>query len=377
MKILQILPALGQGGVERGTIEIAAALSRAGIPNGVVSSGGVMVNDLEKMGVAHYTLPVQSKNPFVVYRNAKAISKIVKENGYTLMHVRSRAPAWSVYKASKKTRVPMLATYHGIYGTSPRWLKIPYNRVMLKGVKVIAVSDWVRRHIMDVYGVEDSFIELIHRGADLNKFKYGSVSDEEVKLFKEKYSIPSGMPVITLPGRLTSLKGQDILLKALKVMRNKNVCCVFAGSDQGRVEYSAYLHSLAKELPEETKCVFIDNVREMPSLYVASDVVVSANSSKPESFGRTIPEAQAMGTITVATRHGGACETIEDGVTGFLVTPGSVDELARKIDDVLEMSFEDREEMSKKSVESVKRNFSTQKMCESTIELYKRLHEGK
>ena len=139
MKILQILPALGQGGVERGTIEIAAALTKAGIENAVVSSGGAMVPQLEKLGVKHYTLQVQSKNPFTVWMNGGRLAKIVREGGYTLMHVRSRAPAWSVLRASRLTGVPYLATYHGLYGTKPAWIKKTYNRVMLKGVRVVAV----------------------------------------------------------------------------------------------------------------------------------------------------------------------------------------------------------------------------------------------
>ena len=148
MKILQILPALGQGGVERGTLEIAAALSRAGIENAVVSSGGAMVPQLEKTGARHFTMQVQSKNPIRIIANAFAIASLAKKGGYTLMHVRSRAPAWSVYFASKISRIPYIATYHGLYGTSPRLFKIPYNRVMLKGVKTIAVSDCVREHIL-------------------------------------------------------------------------------------------------------------------------------------------------------------------------------------------------------------------------------------
>ena len=166
MKILQVLPALEQGGVERGTIEIARALTEEGIANGVVSSGGRMVQELEKLGVPHHCLPVGSKNPFAILRNAAAIAKIATENGYTLMHVRSRAPAWSVRRASKLCGIPWIATFHGVYGTSPRFLKIPYNRVMLGGLKTICVSDYVKKHVLETYHPDPSKLIRIHRGAD-------------------------------------------------------------------------------------------------------------------------------------------------------------------------------------------------------------------
>ena len=124
MKILQVLPALEQGGVERGTIEIATALSVAGVPSAVASAGGRLVRELESLGVEHFTLPLASKNPFVVRRNAIRLAKIAKEGGFTLMHVRSRAPAWSVRTASRLSDVPFISTWHGLYGTRPRWLKI-------------------------------------------------------------------------------------------------------------------------------------------------------------------------------------------------------------------------------------------------------------
>lgn len=375
MKILQILPALGQGGVERGTIEIAQALTAAGIPSGVVSAGGPMTHALEKLGVRHYTLPTNSKNPFVLAKNAGAIAKIAATEGYTLMHVRSRAPAWSVKWASRECGVPWMATFHGVYGLSPRCLKLPYNRVMLQGVRTIAVSDYVRRHILENYEVDSTKVVRIHRGADVNVFRPDAVSAEDALAKKTKqYHFAPDIPVITLPGRLTRWKGQEVFLEAVRLMRHKRVGLLFLGSDQGRVDYSDRLREMASSLPNETQVVFRDHSREIERVYALSEIVVNASTAQPEAFGRTIPEAQAMGCLVLGTAHGGACETIEDGVTGFLVPPGDAVAMARRLDEMLDMSTEAKAKMREAAIASVRNNFSVAKMCERTLELYRSLH---
>ena len=375
MKILQILPALGQGGVERGTIEIAQALTAAGIPSGVVSAGGPMTHALEKLGVRHYTLPTNSKNPFVLAKNAGAIAKIAATEGYTLMHVRSRAPAWSVKWASRECGVPWMATFHGVYGLSPRCLKLPYNRVLLQGVRTIAVSDYVRRHILENYEVDSTKVVRIHRGADVNVFRPDAVSVEDALAKKTKqYHFAPDIPVITLPGRLTRWKGQEVFLEAVRLMRHKRVGLLFLGSDQGRVDYSDRLREMASGLPNETQVVFRDHSREIERVYALSEIVVNASTAQPEAFGRTIPEAQAMGCLVLGTAHGGACETIEDGVTGFLVPPGDAVAMARRLDEMLDMSTEAKAKMREAAIASVRNNFSVAKMCERTLELYRSLH---
>ena len=373
MKILQVLPALEQGGVERGTVEIAAALSRAGIENAVVSSGGAMVRQLEEAGVRHFTMKVQSKNPLRIVANAFAIASLAKKGGYTLMHVRSRAPAWSVYFASKISRIPYIATYHGLYGTSPRLFKIPYNRVMLKGVKTIAVSDCVREHILENYKVDPSKVVRIHRGADTAKFHPGAVEPSDAAAFRESLGFSEGMRIVTLPGRLTYWKGQRDLLSAAAMMSHRDLGILFVGSDQGRSDYSAGLKDMASRLPEGMKVVFLEHTDDMPLVYAASDIVVSASSAQPEAFGRVIPEAQAMGRLVVGTAHGGACETISDGETGFLVPPGDPRALAAKLDHVLDMPGLEAAAVREAAAKSARENFSTAKMCERTIRLYREL----
>ncbi|MBR7180724.1 MAG: glycosyltransferase family 4 protein [Kiritimatiellae bacterium] len=370
MKILQVLPALGQGGVERGTLEIAAALSAAGIENAVVSSGGAMTEALLKTGARHYTMDAATKNPFKIVANAFRIASLVKREGFSLIHVRSRAPAWSVMLASRMSGVPYIATYHGLYGTSPRFLKIPYNRVMLKGVRTIAVSDCVKRHIIENYGIDPDRIVRIHRGADTTVFNGSAPHADELR---KTLGFPDGMKVITLPGRLTYLKGQKDLIAAAGMMKTRPIGLLFVGSDQGRTDYSKSLREMAARLPPEIKTVFLERSDDMPSVYGMSDVVVSATGAKPESFGRVIPEAQAMGRIVVGTAHGGSCETIDDGKTGFLVPPRDPASLAAKLDEVLAMPAEKVREMRRAAAKSVRERFSTAKMCEETIALYRRI----
>ncbi len=376
MKILQVLPALGQGGVERGTIEIARALSEAGIPNAVASAGGRLERALDEMDVEHVKLPLDRKNPFTLRRCARALADYCSEEGVTLMHVRSRAPAWAVKWASKRCGVKWIATFHGVYGTEPRLFKIPYNRVMLQGERTIAISEYVRNHILETYkGVDPEKLVLIHRGANTDAFRPDAVT-REVWMSKKtgQYGFEADRPVITLPGRLTRWKGQEVFLEALSMMRNHRFGVLILGSDQGRTEYSDRLRTMAGKLPDETRVVFRDHTSQMPLVYALSDIVVNASSAQPEAFGRTIPEAQATGRLVLATAHGGACETVKDGETGFLVPPGDAKAMAAKLDEMLEMSEERKEKVRAAAVESVRANFSTAKMCEKTLALYSELH---
>lgn len=379
MKILQVLPALGQGGVERGTIEIASALTAAGIPNAVASAGGRLVQALDECGSEHLLLPIDKKNPFTLRKCAKKLAEYCEKEGVTLMHVRSRAPAWAVKWASEMCGVKWIATYHGVYGTSPRLFKIPYNRIMLKGERTIAVSDYVRRHILENYsGVDPEKIVRIYRGAATDVFRPDAVPKEDAEAKKTKqYGFEADRPVITIPGRLTRLKGQEVFLEALSMMRNRRFGVLVLGSDQGRVEYSDQLRTIAGKLSDETRVVFRDHTSQMQVVYALSDIVVNA-STQPESFGRTITEAQASGCLVLATAHGGACETVKDGETGFLVPPGDAKAMAAKLDEMLEMSEEAKARMRAAAVESVRSNFSTARMCEETLALYRELHgEGK
>lgn len=371
--ILQILPRLETGGVERGTTEIAAAIKAAGWNSVVVSGGGRLARDLERGGTEHITLPVYSKNPVVMRKNADRLAEIIKEKNVDIVHARSRAPAWSAKWACEKTGVPFLTTFHGAYNIGPFKIKKKYNRVMTAGVLTIAVSNFIKQHILDNYeGIEADKIRVIHRGADIERFDVAKVSQERLIALSKKWRLPEDLPVIMLPGRLTRWKGQLVMLDALAQMRHKNIRCLFVGSDQGRKRYRRELERKAKKLGLDSVVQFVDQCNEMDVAYMLSDVVVSA-STDPEAFGRVIPEAQAMGRLVIGPDHGGATETIKDGETGFLFKHGDAKDLAEKLDAVLDMSAEEKQKTTQKAVQSVRGEFSKDAMCEKTINLYREI----
>ena len=373
MKILQVLPALEQGGVEWDAVELALALKAQGIENGVASAGGGLVPRIESAGVSHHELPFAAKNPLAIVANARRLARLVKEGGYDLVHVRSRAPAWSVKIAARRTGFPWLATYHGIYGTKPEWFKLRYNRVMLAGLKTVCVSDYVKNHVETTYHPPAGQLVTIHDGADTSRFRPDAVTPEAAATYRASLGFDADAPLVVMVGRLTRWKGQHLLLKAAAKSRHERLGVLFVGSDQGRVEYSNELRALAARLPSAKKVVFLESCDSMPLVYAAGDVAVNASSGQPEAFGRVIPEAQAMGTIVVGTAHGGACETIEDGRTGFLVPPGDVDALAARLDAVLDMSAEARAAMTAAAIRSVTESFSVETTCRKTIALYREI----
>ncbi len=370
--IVQVLPALNQGGVERGTIEIAEALQKEGIRNYVVSSGGKMVEELKRIGVEHITLPVKTKNPFKMWLNSYRLAKIFKEKEVGLVHVRSRAPAWSVKWACRRMRIPFVATFHGLYGMKPESLKKPYNRVMTQGKLVIAVSSFIHQHLMKEYNIADQHIRLIPRGADINKFDMGKVTKAQLEDFVKEYGIPTDKPIITLAGRLSRIKGHSVVLDAIKQMKNQNVTVLFVGGNP-KGDYEQELKEKIAGLPKETTLkMFAVSGDKMPLVYALTDIYVQP-TLVPESFGRSIAEAQAMGRIVIAANHGGACELIVNGRTGFLTPVGDSQKMAAMLDTVLALSDEEKNEIGQKATESVRTNFSIQKMCDRTVAVYKEI----
>ena len=370
--VVQVLPALNQGGVERGTIEIAEALQKAGIRNYVISAGGKMVAELTRLGVSHSTLPVNTKNPISMLINSFRLEKIFKDLGVSLVHVRSRAPAWSVKWAANRMKIPFIATFHGRYGLKPEVFKKPYNRVMTKGRLVIAVSAFIQNHLMKEYGVPDQKIRLIPRGADINKFNMSSISVGMLQDFAKEYDIPTDKPIVTLVGRLSRIKGHDVVLEALQQMKQKEVTVLFVGGNP-KAGYDTELKQKIAALSEETSVkIFAVPGDKMPLVYALSDVCIQP-TLVPESFGRGIAEAQAMGRVVIASNHGGACELISNNRTGFLTPVGDSRILASVLDSVLAMSPSERQAIGMAAQTSVKENFSIQKMCDRTIALYKEI----
>ncbi|MBO6825545.1 MAG: glycosyltransferase family 4 protein [Sneathiella sp.] len=366
--ILQILPALDGGGVERGTIEMAAAIKAVGWNPIVVSNGGKMVYELDRIGATHLTLPVHAKKPWTMYRNTKRLSHIIREYGVDLVHARSRAPAWSAYGAAKATGVPYVTTFHAAY-TRGGFLKNWYNGIMARGERVIAISDFIKNHITDHYQVDPSKVVTIPRGVDCQKFNPGAVSAERIIKMATDWALPDGVPVVMLPGRLTRLKGHVELIKALAQMPDKNFVALFVGAGQGREAYREEITNLVRANGLEGKVQIKDYCSDMAAALMLADVVVSA-SNVPEGFGRISVEAQAMGRPVIATAHGGSLETVLNGETGWLVPVGDIAAMSEALNAALHMGGEARERVAVNARNHVTNNFTVAKMCDSTLAVY-------
>lgn len=366
--ILQILPALETGGVERGTIEVSEAIVNKGWKSIVVSNGGAMVRHLDRMDAKHISLAVHTKNPFKIFFNSKKLAKILKENQVDIVHARSRAPAWSAYLACKKTKTPFITTFHGTYNFS-NFLKKKYNAIMTKGQATIAISKFISNHIQSFYKSKKETIHIIHRGVDIDLFNIENVTENRLAWLVEKWNIPEEKHIIILPGRLTKWKGQEVFIKAISKLKNDNIFCIIVGSDQGRHHYRSTLDRLIQKHNLENKISIVDNCNDMPAAYKLASIVVST-STDPEAFGRVVAEAQAMEKPVIGPDHGGACEIITQDKTGWLTKPGCSDSLAEALTKVLNLPVEKQNEIGKKSRENIEQNFTKDLMCAKTLHLY-------
>lgn len=374
--ILQVLPAMGAGGgVERGTVEIAGAITAQGGRALVASNGGVSVHELKRVGAEHIELPMHSKNPLVMYANIRRLADLIKAEDVDIVHARSRAPAWSAYFAAKRVGVPFMTTFHGTYATG-NGLKRRYNSVMAKGERVIAISRFIGGHLHKNYGAPANKIRIIHRGVNLDRFDPAKVTAERVTVLASDWRLEDGLPVVMLPGRLTRWKGQTMFIKAIAKLDRRDIRCLLVGGDQGRVEYRQELENLVNHHGLGEIVRIVDHCDDMPAAYMLSDVVVSA-STDPEAFGRILIEAQAQGRPVVASDHGGARETVIEGETGWLFPPGDVDALAATLDKVLSLDLEARTALAEKAIANVRKNFSKQAMCNKTLDVYREILQQK
>lgn len=369
--ILQIVPSLKSGGVERGTVEIASALHKSGFSALVVSGGGPMAVQLYQAGARHFTLPLESKNPFVIWQNSKHLANLIQKHNVDIVHARSRAPAWSAYLAAKKTGRPFVTTFHGVYNFKSR-LKQYYNAIMTKGDRVIAVSEFTASHIRQNYAIDAEKLVVIPRGADMGYFDPENISSQRIVQVAKMLALPENRPVILLPGRLTRWKGHSFLLEALRALKKGSFYCLFIGDDKGHAEYRNELMERIREYGLQEDVIIKGNISDMPAAYKLADIVVSA-SLEPEAFGRVSIEAQAMGKSLIATNIGGSCETVIHEKTGWLVEPGNVEALTAALKDAMSCSEDKKQAMAVYSREHIKNNFSLDLMCTKTLELYREL----
>jgi glycosyltransferase involved in cell wall biosynthesis len=367
--VLQVLPALGGGGVERGTVEITSIIARLGGLPLVASAGGRLAPAVERAGGRNLILGLDSKNPWRIWRNAAALERLIRAHQVDIVHARSRAPAWSALLAARRTGAHFVTTYHGSYNENLPG-KRRYNAVMAMGERVIAVSQFIAGLIAERHGTDPARIRVIHRGVDPAMFDPARVGpDRQVRLLRA-WRVQDGQTTLVLPGRLTRWKGQAVLIEALARMRHQGAVAVLVGADQGRARYAAELAALAERLGVGDRLRIVGDCEDMPAALSLSDVVVNA-STDPEAFGRVVIEAQAMARPVVATDHGGAVETVAHGETGWRVPPGDADALATALDHALGLSQEERAALGARARASVLASYTVEAMQMKTIEVYR------
>jgi glycosyltransferase involved in cell wall biosynthesis len=368
--VLQVLPSLVSGGVERGTVELAEALTAAGWQAYVASAGGPMEGLVTRAGGRHIKLPLAAKNPLALRRNARALVEIIRANRIDIVHARSRAPAWSAWWAARATRRRFVTTFHNAYPAELP-LKHRYNSVMARGERVIAISRFVGEHAAKEYSVGPDRLRIVPRGVDLVQFDPDRVTGDRVARLAEQLRVPDDARVVMLPGRLTRWKGGLDFIEAIARLGRRDLCCVFLGAEQRRgfrreLEQSIRRHRLGGLFR------ILEDCRDMPAAYQLADAVVSA-STDPEGFGRVIVEAQAMGRAVVATDHGGARETIAPGITGWLVPPRDPAALAAAIAEALALDPDAHAALTRRARAHVAAEYSRELMCERTIAVYEEL----
>ena len=378
IKVLQVIPKLGYGGTESGCYDLAHYLTENNCASYIVTSGGELLKYIDKKKVKVIRLPVHSKNPILMFFNSIILVFIILICNISIVHARSRAPAWSCLLATKITRRKFVTTFHGTYNFTNS-LKKYYNSIMLKSDLIIAGSNFIFSHINENYSeylnLNKKFL-VIFRGINTEYFNPSKIHQTDQKKLISKWNINKEKPLILLPGRLTSWKGQEMFIEAIRLVKEKlsekSFCAVILGSDQGRNVYKKKLLRLVEQYRLIDYIKFFDKCELMPLAYQISDIVVST-SIEPEAFGRVSVEAQSMEKPIIASNIGGSKETIIDDKTGFLFEAQKPEELSKKIIHVLNLDESTLKFIGIEGRKNVIKKFNIEKMCFSTYSEYKKI----
>ncbi len=383
LKVLQVIPKLGYGGAETGCYDLAHYLHEQNVKSYIVTSGGPLLKFIDKKKVKLIRLPVQSKNPILIFLNSIILIIIILFSGINIVHARSRAPAWACLIACKITRRKFVTTFHGTYNFSNSIKKF-YNSVMVKSDLIIAGSNFIFSHINENYSNylnKNQKLLTIFRGINLDYFDPTKIKSEDESKLMNEWKIDKTLSfyqkkIILFPGRLTSWKGHEMFIESLNIFKQKNpeklFHAIILGSDQGRKIYKKKIQRLVEQYRLIQDIVFIDNFNNMPLAYKISDIVTSC-SIEPESFGRVATEAQAMKKVIVASDIGGSKETIIDNKTGFLFKAGDIIALSDKLSHIFELDESTLKSMGNEGRKNVINKFNVDKMCFSTYSEYKKL----
>ncbi len=378
IKVLQVIPKLGYGGAETGCYDIAHYLPEKRCESFIVTSGGELTKFVDKKKVKLIKLPVHSKNPLLILINTILLIGIILFFKISIVHARSRAPAWSCLFATKLTNRKFVTTFHGTYNFSGK-LKKFYNSVMVRSDLIIAGSNFIFSHIKENYSEfltnQKKFL-VIFRGINVDYFDSSTKLENDEKNLLQKWNINDEKKIILMPGRLTSWKGQELFIEAINLVKielgYEAFHAVILGNDQGRDLYKKKLIRITEQYRLTNQIKFIDHCEDMALAYKVSDIIVSA-SIEPEAFGRVAVEAQSMEKLIIASNIGGSNETINDEKTGFLFKSGDAESLSKKIIRGLTMDETSISLMGREGRSNIIKKFNVEKMCFSTYSEYKRL----
>ena len=378
LKVLQVIPKLGYGGAETGCYDLAHYLPENNCSSYIVTSGGELLKFIDRKKVKVIKLPVHSKNPFLMLFNSIALIFIILLNNISIVHARSRAPAWSCLFATKITRRKFVTTFHGTYNFKNSIKKF-YNSVMVRSDLIIAGSNFIFSHINQNYpkylDLKKRFL-VIFRGINVDYFDSSTTLDSEESRLISDWKVDKNKKIILMPGRLTAWKGQETFIEALNLVNKElgyeSFNAVILGSDQGRDIYTKKIKRLAEQYRLTSQLKFIEHCKNMPLAYKISDIVVSA-SVEPEAFGRVAVEAQSMEKPIIASDIGGSNETISDNVTGFLFQSGNAEALSKKIVEALQLDESRLKSIGIEGRKNIIKKFNVEKMCFSTYSEYKKL----
>jgi glycosyltransferase involved in cell wall biosynthesis len=372
-RILQLLPRLESGGVEEVTLETCRFVATAGGSTLVASAGGAMVEALVAAGALHVQLPLDQRSPLALAANAVRIAALVRRERIDLIHVRSRAPAFSALWAGRTTRTPVVATYHGVYSAGSG-LKRWYNAVMTRGDFTFANSSFTAAHVMAQHAIAPDRLIITPEGIDTARFDPAAVSPERLARAREAIGADAAdaAPVILLPARLTGWKGQTVAIAALARLAGAGDARLVLAGAARKAQDKAVLLAVAQAAGVADRVVFAGRVEDMPALLAAADLVI-APSTSAESFGRSIAEACAMERYVIASRHGAAAELVVDGETGRLAAPGDVQAWAAAIAQALALTPQQRLEIGRQARRRMVERFSLEAMAQATLAAYRRV----
>ncbi len=378
--LLQVIPELETGGAEQSTIDVAQAVVRAGGTALVATRGGRMVARLEADGGRLAQMPVQTKNPLVMLGNAARLVALIRQEKVSVVHARSRAPAFSALWAAKSTGTPFVATYHGVY-KAQSGLKRWYNAIMTRGDLVIANSDYTRAHILSEHRVDPDRLVTIPRGIDLDRFDPTFVTPNRIDALRSAWGLNPNdhRTQILLAGRVTRIKGHLMIVEAarrLAAQGRTDFQILFAGDHQGRTGYAAEVQAAIDAAGLGDAVKLVGHCDDMPAAYLLAAIAILP-TTVPESFGRAAVEPQAMGRPVIASNHGGVTETVLDGVTGWLAPVDDAEAWAEILARAIDVGPRKRLEMGEVGQKRARQLYSADAMCAQTLAAYETVLEAR